>query len=172
MKETKKTIIDKLDKIYKDKSKDTKTDSKKIADQTKKKTESSQKKVKLVTKIKYQEKEPGNFKIPQWNHPSPPKKLWFYGATSISAISVITGITLLAINHNPSCDKNYSQQCSERYSTGAAGWAFMTTGVVAGGAAWYLYYKIYANSDSESSNVSIYPVVGSQLKGLGLSWDF
>jgi hypothetical protein len=172
LKETKKTLIDKLNKIYKDKNKGAESDSKKKADQDKKKTEASQKKVKIVTKIKYQEKEPGNFNIPQWDHPSPPKKLWFYGATSISAISVITGITLLAINQNPSCDKNYSQQCSERYSTGAAGWAFMTTGLVAGGVAWYLYYKINGKSNSESSNVSIYPVVGSQLKGLGLSWNF
>ena len=115
--------------------------------------------------------EPKPFVMPPWTIPPPPVKLWSWMGASLSLTAVVTGIVLIAMDGDHTCDAPYPEkQCTERYSTGGAGWTFLLGGLVGGGfSGWSLYNMYFKKPDLVPTVV---PTAGSGKAGLLLEWKF
>ncbi len=129
----------------------------------------SDKKIETPVLLKLGEPEP--FVMPPWKLHPPPVRLWTWMGASLSAVSLVTGIVLLGMNREPTCDAPFpDRQCPERYSTGTAGWTFLLVGLAGGGFSGWNLYKMYFRSPSVTPTVT--PMAGSGATGLILEWNF
>ncbi len=119
--------------------------------------------------IKYRIGSAKRLVFPKYAVTPPPKKLWFYTLTGISAVSLIAGITLLAMDDTLTCGGGHREECRERFDTGIAGWSFTLTGLAVGGIAGYLFYTLYLKTEPK---VVVTPTANTTSAGLRLSLRF
>lgn len=119
--------------------------------------------------VKYKTGDPKPLKIPRYQRTDPPKKIWLYTLGTISAVSLFSGIYLLSIDSDLTCDGGYTEECRERFATATAGWAFTLTGLLVGGITGYLFYNVYYK---EEPKVLVTPAVDKKSAGLNLTIRF
>ena len=113
---------------------------------------------------------PQPFVMPPFAPAPPPIKLWTWMGTSAAVVSLVTGIVLLAIDNDPTCDAPFpKQQCKERYATGAAGVSFLLVGLAGASlGGWKLYQMYFA----PSSKTRVVPAVETNKATLSVEWRF
>ncbi|MBU1219022.1 hypothetical protein KKF34_06095 [Myxococcota bacterium] len=138
--------IEKLKKEAADKQKA--LNEQKIKELEKKKAELKKKLLAMGPVVVNRPGKPQLLKLPGWDHPKPPERLWFWSSSVLSLAAVTTGIVLLALDNGASCDAKYTQHCPERYATGGAGAGFLISGAVFGTAATWLYLRMKKRGES------------------------
>jgi len=114
---------------------------------------------------------PQPFHMPPFRQAPPPVKLWTWMGASLSLTAFVTGIVLLAMDDDTTCDAPYpGRQCPERYATGAAGWTFLLTGLAGGGLSGWSLYNLYFKKPSVVPRVV--PSASPGRAGLTLEWRF
>ncbi len=115
--------------------------------------------------------EPEPFRMPPFDRTPPQVKLWSWMGASLSLTAVVTGIILLAIDDDFTCDAPYpTRQCQERYATGAAGWTFLLTGLAGGGLSGWSLYNLYSKKPSIVPRVV--PSAAPGKAAINLEWRF
>ena len=113
---------------------------------------------------------PRPFSLPPFSPAPPPVKLWTWMGTSAAAVALVTGIVLLAMDGDPSCDAPFpKQQCKERYATGAAGVTFLLTGIAGASLGGWKLYRMYF---APSSKVRVVPAAEPGKATLSVEWRF
>ncbi len=115
--------------------------------------------------------EPKPFVMPPFRQAPPPVRLWTWMGASLSLTAFVTGIVLLSMDDDTTCDAPYpGRQCPERYATGAAGWTFLLAGLAGGGLSGWSLYDLYFKKPSVVPRVT--PTASPGQAGLALEWRF
>lgn len=113
---------------------------------------------------------PKPFSMPPFSPAPPPVKLWTWMGTSLAVASLVTGVVLLAMDGDPTCDAPFpKQQCKERYATGAAGVSFLLVGLAGASLGGWKLYDMYF---SPSPGVRVVPAAEPGKASLLLEWRF